>query len=344
MKIVKVDDLKGGEILAKPILTNEYRILLSEEVVLRPEYINKIKELGITDVYIKDQDQNQVRTEEVVLLKTELEESFKRKVKNVLEKHTYNNSQELMELAGTADHIIEEILEEDEVVEQIYDIRERSSDIYEHSINLCSLATLTALRLGLTKERVHDIGVGSLLHDLGLRYMTISYQNRDMDELSKIELAEYMKHPVYGYSAVKKENWISPTGKNIILFHHEKKDGSGYPLKAREIPYEAAIVGVCDTFDEMICGIGCKRVKVYEAVEYMKTYRDIHFPKEIVDTLLEFTAVYPAGSRVLLTNGQEGKVIRQNRDFSDRPVVQLKDQTVIDLIKVNHVFIEKVLE
>lgn len=342
MKIVKVDDLKGGEVLAKPILTKEYKILLSEENILRPEYISKIKELGINEVYIKDQDQ--VRTEEVVLLKTELEESFKRKVKNVLEKHTYNNSQELMELAGTADHIIEEILEEDEVVEQIYDIRERSSDIYEHSISLCSLATLTALRLGLAKDRVHDIGVGSLLHDLGLRYMTITYQNQDLSALSKIELAEYMKHPVYGYSAVKKENWISSVGKNIILFHHERSDGSGYPLKAREIPYEAAIVGVCDAFDEMICGIGCRRVKVYEAVEYLKTYRGVHFPKEIVDTLLEFTAVYPAGSRVLLTNGQEGKVIRQNRDFSDRPVIQLKDQTIIDLVKVNHVFIEKVLE
>lgn len=342
MKIVKVDDLKGGEVLAKPILTKEYKILLSEENILRPEYISKIKELGINEVYIKDQDQ--VRTEEVVLLKTELEESFKRKVKNVLEKHTYNNSRELMELAGTADHIIEEILEEDEVVEQIYDIRERSSDIYEHSISLCSLATLTALRLGLAKDRVHDIGVGSLLHDLGLRYMTITYQNQDLSALSKIELAEYMKHPVYGYSAVKKENWISSVGKNIILFHHERSDGSGYPLKAREIPYEAAIVGVCDAFDEMICGIGCRRVKVYEAVEYLKTYRGVHFPREIVDTLLEFTAVYPAGSRVLLTNGQEGKVIRQNRDFSDRPVIQLKDQTIIDLVKVNHVFIEKVLE
>lgn len=342
MKIIKVDDLKGGEVLAKPILTKEYKILLSEENILRPEYISKIKELGINEVYIKDQDQ--VRTEEVVLLKTELEESFKRKVKNVLEKHTYNNSRELMELAGTADHIIEEILEEDEVVEQIYDIRERSSDIYEHSISLCSLATLTALRLGLAKDRVHDIGVGSLLHDLGLRYMTITYQNQDLSALSKIELAEYMKHPVYGYSAVKKENWISSVGKNIILFHHERSDGSGYPLKAREIPYEAAIVGVCDAFDEMICGIGCRRVKVYEAVEYLKTYRGVHFPREIVDTLLEFTAVYPAGSRVLLTNGQEGKVIRQNRDFSDRPVIQLKDQTIIDLVKVNHVFIEKVLE
>lgn len=342
MKIVKVDDLKGGEVLAKPILTKEYKILLSEEIALRPEYIEKIKELGIRDVYIKDQDE--VKTQEVVLLKTDLEESFKRKVKNVLEKHTYNNSQELMELSCTADCIIEEILEEDEVVEQIYDIRERSSDIYEHSISLCSLATLTALRLGLAKDRVHDIAVGSLLHDLGLRYMTIPYQNQNLDTLTKVELTEYRKHPVYGYSAVKKEDWITSVCKNIILFHHEKMDGSGFPLKAREIPYEAAIVGVCDTFDELICGIGCKRVKVYEAVEYLKTYRGVHFPREIVDTLLEFTAVYPAGSRVLLTNGQEGKVIRQNRDFSDRPVVQLKDQTIVDLVKVNNVFIEKVLE
>ena len=204
MKIVKVDNLKGGEVLAKPILTKEYKILLSEELVLRPEYIDKIRDLGITEVFIKDEDL--VKTQEVVLLKSEIEESFKRQVKNILEKHTYNNNQELVELSVTADGIIGNILEEDNVIEQIYDIKERSSDIYEHSINLCSLATLTALKLKLSKERVHDIAVGSLLHDLGLRYMTISYQNQNIDSLSKVEQSEYMKHPVYGYSAVKNEN------------------------------------------------------------------------------------------------------------------------------------------
>ena len=212
------------------------------------------------------------------------------------------------------------------------------------SISLCSLATLTALKLNLSKERVHDIAVGSLLHDLGLRYMTISYQNQNIDSLSHVEQSEYMKHPVYGYSAVKTENWISSTGKSIILFHHERIDGSGYPLKAKEIPYEAAIVGVCDAFDEMICGIGCKRIKVYEAIEYMKIYKGSRFPKEIVDALLQFTAVYPAGSTVLLTNGQTGKVVRQNKDFSDRPVIELKNHDIIDLVKINNVFIEKVLE
>ena len=342
MKIVKVDNLKGGEVLAKPILTKEYKILLSEELVLRPEYIDKIRDLGITEVFVKDEEL--VKTQEVVLLKSDIEEGFKRQVRNIIEKHTYNNNQELVELSGTADGIISKILEEDDVIEQIYDIKERSSDIYEHSINLCSLATLTALKLNLAKERVHDIAVGSLLHDLGLRYMTISYQNQNLDSLSKIELSEYMKHPVYGYSAVKNENWISDTGKSIILFHHERIDGSGYPLKAKEIPYEAAIVGVCDAFDEMICGIGCQRTKVYEAIEYMKIYKGKRFSKEIVDALLQFTAVYPAGSTVLLTNGQTGKVVRQNKEFSDRPVIELKNHDIIDLVKINNVFIEKVLE
>lgn len=342
MKIVKVNNLKGGEVLAKPILTKEYKILLSEELVLRPEYIDKIRDLGITEVFVKDEEL--VKTQEVVLLKSDIEEGFKRQVRNIIEKHTYNNNQELVELSGTADGIISKILEEDDVIEQIYDIKERSSDIYEHSINLCSLATLTALKLNLAKERVHDIAVGSLLHDLGLRYMTISYQNQNLDSLSKVELSEYMKHPVYGYSAVKNENWISDTGKSIILFHHERIDGSGYPLKAKEIPYEAAIVGVCDAFDEMICGIGCRRTKVYEAIEYMKIYKGKRFSKEIVDALLQFTAVYPAGSTVLLTNGQTGKVVRQNKEFSDRPVIELKNHDIIDLVKINNVFIEKVLE
>lgn len=342
MKLCKVCDLEGGEILAKAIMTTDYRILLSEETKLRSEYIEKIKELGITEVYIKDPEK--VAVQEVVLLKSELEETFKKKVKTVLEKHTYNNSKELVELAKTADNIIDNILEEDEVVEKIFDIKERSSDIYEHSISLCSLSTLTALKMKLPMGKVHDIGVGSLLHDLGLRYLTINYENQNLDSLSGVELAEYRKHPVYGYSAVKNEPWISNVGKNIILYHHERQDGTGYPLKAKEIPYEAAIVGVCDAFDEMICGIGCERIKVYEAVEYLKNYRGIKFPEEVVDTFLEFTAVYPVGSHVLLTDNRKGSVIRQNKEFPNRPVIQLDNNEVIDLVKINNVFIEKVLE
>lgn len=351
MKLCKVEELEGGEVLGKAIMTSEFQILLSEGTTLRKEYIEKIKDLGIQEVYIKEKDM--VYTQEVVLLKSEMENTFREKVKNILEKHTYNKSQELMELTQTADNIITNILQEEEVIEKIFDIKERSSDIYEHSISLCSLATLTALKMKLPKEAVHDIGVSSLLHDIGLRYLTIDYADQDIEELTYIELQEYMKHPVYGYTALKGENWISERGKNIILYHHERMDGTGFPLKAREISIEAKIVNICDAFDEMICGIGCKRRKVYEAVEYLKSFRGIKFDKKVVDTFLEFTAVYPAGSMVLISDGRIGRVISQNKEFPNRPVVRIiKDKRgntveqdiTIDLVKVNNIFIEKVME
>ena len=149
MKLCSVDKLKGNEVLARAIMTSELRVLLYEDTILRPEYIEKIKELGIKEVYIKDQDP--VHAQEVVLLRSETERFFCDRVKSILGKHTYNRNAELMELSQTADNIISNILQEDEVVEKIYDIRERSSDIYEHSISICSLATLTALKLKLPK-------------------------------------------------------------------------------------------------------------------------------------------------------------------------------------------------
>lgn len=348
MKLCKVDDLTGKEILAKDVVTSEYQILLSSGTPLKQDYIQKLKELEIKNVYIKEDEPD---TKTVVILREEVEENFKSKVKNILEKHTYSHNEELIELCQTADHIITNILEEDGVVEKIYDIKGRSSDIYEHSISICSLATIVALKMGLPQQTVHDIGVSCLLHDLGLRYLTIEYENQNLSELSEAEYGEYKKHPVYGYSALRSENWISNVSKNMILYHHERLDGSGYPLRATEIPKECRIIQVCDAFDEMICGIGCERAKVYEAIEYLKAYKDIKFDGEIVDIFLEFTAVYPAGSIIRTNEGEIGVVLYQNKEFPDRPVIRItkdkkgnKVDVIKDLVQINNIFIEEAIE
>lgn len=348
MKLCKVNDLTGKEILAKDIITLEYKILLSAGTILKQDYIQKLQELDIKDVYIKE-DQPDAKT--VIILREEVGENIRFKVKNILEKHTYSHNEELVELCQTADNIISNILEEDGVIEKIFDIKGRSSDIYEHSINLCSLATIVAIKMKLPQQTVHDIGVSCLLHDLGLRYLTIEYENQNLDMLSEAEYGEYKKHPVYGYSALRSENWISNASKNMILYHHERLDGSGYPLRATEIPKECRIIQICDAFDEMICGIGCERSKVYEAVEYLKTFRNIKFDGEIVDIFLQFTAVYPAGSIVKTNEGEIGVVLYQNKDFPDRPVIRItkdkkgkKVDVIKDLIQINHIFIEEVIE
>ena len=240
MILKKIQELMGDEILAKDITTWDYKIILPAGAVIRREYIEKLKELEIQEVYIREEEKNH----EIVILKAEIEESVKSTVKEILERHTYRNNRELMELSTAADNIISTILEEEQVVERVYDIKERNADIYEHSISICSLSILTALKLGVEISKIHDIGVGCLLHDIGLRYMTIDYNNKDVDTMSRQELIEYKKHPVYGYSSLKSEKWISDSSKNIILYHHERLDGSGFPLRIKDIPYECRIVNV----------------------------------------------------------------------------------------------------
>ena len=349
MKICSINELKEQDILAKDVMADNYTVFLYKNTILNKNYIEKLKNLNIPYVYIQDD----ISEEEIVVLKKEIEEKSRSKVKEVILKHSYNNGNELKILSETADNIISNILEEEEVIENIYDIKERSADLYMHSISICVLATLVALKLGLDKERVHDIGVGCLLHDLGLRYMMIEYEDQDIETLSDKELVEYKKHPVYGYTALKNENWLTKKSKEIILCHHEKLDGSGYPLHATEISVDTKIVSVCDAFDEMICGIGRKRMKIYEAVEYLKSFKNILFDGKIVDVLLDFTAVYPSGSVIVTNNGDIAVVIKQNKGFPERPIIQItrdkfgnpiEEENIIDLIKVNNVFIDSVLE
>ena len=349
MKLLKLDQITGEEILARPIMTEDYQELLSEGARVKTEYIPKLIDLGISEVFVKD---DCVSAEIIVILKEEVTKKCKDKVREIISKHTYRKNQDMIEISKTADKIISNILEEEKVVEQIYDIKERGADIYEHSISTCTLATLVSLKMQLDKDIVHDIGVGCLLHDLGLRYITVEYDNISFDNMSDKDLDEYKKHSIYGYSALKNEEWLSKCSKEIILCHHERINGSGYPLHATEISFETKIASLCDFFDEAICGIGHERIKVHEVVEYIKSFKGTLFDEKIVDVLLEFTAVYPSGSKVITNEGETAIVIRQNKHFPERPVLQMltdRDGNAIetilikDLLQYNNIFIEKIL-
>ncbi len=349
MKLLKVENITGTEILARAILTSNYKELLSEGTHLKKEYIPKLIDLGITSVYVKDKEVEQA---ELLILKEEVNHICKEKVQQIISRHTYQRTDDMIEISMTADDIISNIMEEENVVEQIFDIKQRSKDIYEHSITTCSLATLIALKMRLPKETVYNISVGCLLHDLGIRYMEFDYESIDFTHMSDKNKEEYLKHPIYGYTAVKTEKWLSKESKDIILSHHERLDGRGYPLHNPTLSIEVKIAGLCDFFDESICGIGCEQMKVYEVVEYLKSSKGRLFDEKVVDVLLEFVAVYPCGSKVVTNEGETAIVIHQNKGFPERPSLQIieskngeepKEPLIKDLLQYTNVFIEKVL-
>ena len=387
MKLVAVEDLKIGDVVASDVLLDDYTVVVGKGTRLKEQYIKKLKELDFYTVYIEEEEpsiikepeiadketshtekrkkpvakksagdkkkQKKISMEVVTVLRNDVEEQVKASIKSILERHLSQQTKGLEKIAETAQNIITDILEEDEVVEKVYDVKERSADIYEHSLQVCTIATLIALKLGLDEEQVYDISVSSLIHDLGLRYLTVRYEDQDINLLPARDQEEYKKHPIYGYTAIKNEEWLSNQAKDIVMSHHERKNGSGYPLGTDIVSRMAQIVGVCDEFDELICGIGKARVRVHEAINNIRNYGGIWYERDIVDTFLQLIAVYPAGSKVKTNEGERGVVLRQNAHFPERPVLRIthdrfgqavQGEKIVDLIKNTRVVIQEVVK
>lgn len=341
MRIIDVKDLKGGEILAADIMTEDFIVLIGKGSVIKKEYIERLKELNITHIKIEEDENIQYNS---FILKKEVQEVCLVKIRDVLEHHTYNDNSELVKIEKAAQEVIEDIMSDEDVCEKVYELKDRTPDVYEHSLTVCSMATLIAIKLNFDKDTIKDISVASLLHDLGLRYITIPFYNIEVAKLSKKEIEEYKKHTVYGYTAVSHENWISDRAKKILLFHHEKLNGVGYPLHAHDIPIEYQVLGVCETFDELVCGIGSKQVKLSEAVEFMKDIRGKYFDDKVMQAFFELIAIYPIGGKVRLSNGIEAVVLSQNKGFPERPVLkEIKTNNIIDLVKIHNIVIEEII-
>ena len=340
MRIIDVKELKGGEILAADVMTEDFIVLIGKGSVIKKDYIERLHELNVTLVKIEDES-NQ---DDSFILKKEVEEVCLVKIRDILEHHTYNDNSELVKIENTAQEVIEDIMSDEAVCEKVYELKDRTPDVHEHSLTVCSMATLIAIKLNYDNDTVKDISIASLLHDLGLRYITIPFLNEDVSNLSKKEIEEYKKHTVYGYTAVSHENWISDRAKKILLFHHEKLNGVGYPLHAHVIPEEYQVLGVCETFDELVCGIGCKQIKLSEAVEFMKNIRGKFFDEKVMQAFFELIAIYPVGSKVRLSNGLEAVVISQNKGFPERPVLKnIQTNDIIDLIKTHNIIINELI-
>ena len=444
MKLVTVEDLREGDIIASDVLLEDYTVVLSKGTVIKSPYIDKLREMEIFTVYIEEPQEKpkapaakapqkpapaapapqkpvaqgvkptapkapaqpktttapaakpapaapapqkpaaqgakpaasktpvqpkapavqeekpaapapkkKISLEKVTILRDDVEEQVKNKIKDILEMHVYQQTEGLEKIAETAQNIITDILEEEEVVEKVYDVKERSADIYEHSLQVCTISTLISLKLGLTRKQVYDISVACLIHDLGLRYLVVRYEDQDINLLPAKEQEEYKKHPIYAYTAIKNETWLSDNAKEIVLNHHERKDKSGYPLGTDLVSRMTQIVGVCDEFDELICGIGKARVRGHEAINNIRNYSGIWYDADIVEAFLQLIAVYPFGSKVRTNRGEVGIVMRQNPHFPERPVLRIVEdkygqaihaELVVDLIKDTSVVIQEVIK
>lgn len=323
MRKLSLNLVKGNEKLAQDVISNSGIVLMSKGSILKKEYISKLYELGIQSLYIEDELARGINVDEIIEM--QIKNQCESTVRKTLEKFTYAGNAQLEQLTKVAEEIIIDILEEPEVMFNISGVRQKSESTYSHSINVCAMSVLIAIKMKLPKVKIRDIAVGSLLHDIGYNYISTDYSEVPVFNLKPDELKEIKKHVVYGYSAVENEEWLSAVAKDIILSHHELINGSGYPfhLNGDKIKVGSKIVAVCDEFDRRVYGSYTKKMKVHEVIDYILSQSGIKFDFKVVKMFYESVAAYPNGTTVITNEGDLGIVLRQNKKCPTRPVIRI---------------------
>lgn len=154
--------------------------------------------------------------------------------------------------------------------------------LYIHSIDVALISEMIALALHLENDQVSLIALGALLHDIG-KLMIPSKIIQKPGELTEEESFFMKQHCELGYSMVKEQH-LHPVVTGIILQHHERMDGSGYPfgLTRDKIPLHSKIVIVADSLDAMTSYRPYKHPKnIREAVAELKREED-RYPADVV--------------------------------------------------------------
>ena len=136
-------------------------------------------------------------------LELQIKDQCQETVREILTKYTYQTENELEEIIAIADEIIYDIMQEPEVMYNISSIRNKSEGTYSHSLNVCALSVILAIKLKLPRRKIREIAIGCLLHDIGFTYITMDYSSLIMEECTEKEQKEIKKHIIYGYSAVE---------------------------------------------------------------------------------------------------------------------------------------------
>jgi HD-GYP domain-containing protein (c-di-GMP phosphodiesterase class II) len=211
----------------------------------------------------------------------------------------------------------------------------RSVDEYTycHGLNVSLLCTLLGKWLNLHSSQVKLLSEAGLLHDIGKSKISPRILNKP-GKLTPEEYEEIKKHPVIAYNILDKSIGVSKDIAIGVLMHHEREDGSGYPLgvTSSQIHLFAKIIAVVDVFDAMTSNrVYKKRQPPFDVLELYESEYLTKCDANILLTFLKHISSYYIGNNVKLNDGTQAEIVYINQNIISKPVIRIKDSEIIDL-------------
>jgi HD-GYP domain-containing protein (c-di-GMP phosphodiesterase class II) len=198
--------------------------------------------------------------------------------------------------------------------------------IYNHSLNVSIYSLCIATASGYNQHQVVEIGIGALLHDIGMLLVPReTYLKKG--KLDRDEWYEIMKHPVLGVHLLEKMERLPEWIPFMAYQCHERENGKGYPKQrsSRFIHNYAKICAVADMYEAFSSNRPYREAYIpYKALELViKASRQGLISGEFTKALVQCLSLFPVGSIVELSNRFVGKVIRATMASPSKPTVFL---------------------
>ncbi|WP_261592672.1 HD-GYP domain-containing protein [Pseudoalteromonas holothuriae] len=220
--------------------------------------------------------------------------------------------------------IVESVLRNSNAMAILTRLQDKDGYNWRHMINCAILVSVFAKYLGLSEELIKQLAMGAMLHDVGHARLPQGIVNKD-DKLNDIEYKAVQKHVVHSLGLVKGEQGVTPMMMDMIINHHERIDGSGYPrgLKGLKISKAARIMAIVDVYDAMTSERPYQQgEEPIHALRYLLTNKE-QFDPVLVQRFIKCLGVHPVGSIVKLTNDRLALVLAGNQHAPTEPNVRV---------------------
>ena len=340
IEYLKLNNLKAGQMLAKTIYDENGRPLIKCGHELTDRIINVLKDKEYRGAFI---EHNGRLGRFIPIPGPVIDEYVQIKITSLLKKMYDNKAikdnpydakyvsdmKEIEEEVNSLVDALYEAYEENDLMVEILDGRNKNNWLFYHSLNTCIISASMAIVNGLEKGMVQNIAFAAIMHDMGKAWIDDDIINKK--NLSENEKKIIQKHSDYIFRFLQVHNY--PIGVTYGVWqHHEKMTGTGYPNKLvpEKIIDVAKIIAIASTYDNLV-NKNPQHENVLledEALEMLngKEEYDVEYRVALTKVVMPYTV----GARILLSNGRTGLVLKNNCGLPLRPVVNI-DNNVIDL-------------
>ena len=344
MKSVPLSELRENPYFDAPVYLDDQYILLSPDVHATPDLLSRLERWGYEGVYCDGRPVEApayLATGKTAAANSTLELDVKEKQQmekardiyyglitftvDTFKRFAEANRLDLAVIAERLKELIELVKSSRDTILRLPEFVYISDNyLYQHSLNCAILSLAIGDSLRLPPHRLIELGIGALLHDIGMLKIPDGLYMAARP-LSPKEWQMIKAHPILSYRILKGFS-VSDTIALTAYEHHERMNGTGYPraLAGEKITLYSRILAVADSYESMTTKRPFKTNREGHAalVELLKG-RGVFCDEAAIRALIYCLSVYPLGTTVLLSNGAMGRVIRTNPRSPKTPIVQI---------------------